>query len=257
MKLKVLGALAVATLTTLSLQASSAQLRECQRQSARLIKRNAALTEQLRNCGRGGNTGELDRLRSENLSLRDRNLSLRNRNQNLRSEVDQLTVTNSSLMSENVAISTENSDLRERNQTLRQRNRRLRRELDNLRGNGRDGQYFCYAGCTDFSGKVDMKLLASGLGVFELEAQNNALSNAQNSYSCNFGVKNVKCEMQGQTERHYCVAACTDFSGRADDRYIAGAQGKSETEARYNALKKAHDENSCTFGVAVSNCTQR
>lgn len=159
------------------------------------------------------------------------------------------------LRSENARLNSEVDRMRSDNLRVMDENRELRRQIDDLLGRNRVDSFICSASCTDRFGSVDLRYLALGTGFFEAEADVNAKREVQSQYSCNFGVKLVKCEqVTSEVPRNYCVAACTDRFGSLDERYSIGERGRNLVEAETLALKAAQKKFSCNFGVKIKTC---
>ncbi len=196
-----------------------------------------------RNPGHGPVNGrEVEELRRENRRLND--------------SIDRLTSDNRNLSDSNARLSYDNNALTDSNNRLLRENIDLRRQLDDLQGGGgRDRGFFSYAGCTDAYGTVDVKYIAAATGMFQLEAETNALKAVQAERKCTYGVKTVETEeIRTGIERNYCTAGCTDAYGSVDTRYIQAGKGRNMAEAKFNALKSAQKTYSCTYSVKIQNC---
>ena len=53
---------------------------------------------------------------------------------------------------------------------------------------------YCVAGCKDFSGNVDQKYIASGMGRNATEATFSAVKAVSSKYTCNYGIKVQACQ---------------------------------------------------------------
>lgn len=141
------------------------------------------------------------------------------------------------------------------NQFLRDSNNDLRDRLDQCEGsNLPTGNVFCTASCKTSSGAPNLSYLGSGEARFELEAQNLAVQDVRSKYSCSWGIVNVECSPQGYEPVKYCVAGCKTSSGSVNLSYTKGASGRSEAEAKFNALKEVKKSYSCSWGMKVSRC---
>jgi hypothetical protein len=163
--------------------------------------------------------------------------------------------------------------LRDENENLRRDNENLRAQIDEMNRDHQDRRdprdprgpqgpmpgpsmgFFSYAGCKDFQGTPDLKLIASAEGVFGLEAQTNAQKKVAASYSCSYGITAVKTEEIRSTGAiSYCVAGCKDFQGNIDQKFIQSGRGRNQTEAEFNALKAVATSYSCSYGIKVQAC---
>lgn len=181
---------------------------------------------------------------------------LRRENRRLNETVERLTSDNRNLSDSNARLSYDNTALTDSNNRLFRENADLRRQLDDLQGGGynRD-RFFSYAGCTDRFGAVDMRYIAAGAGLFQLEAETKALQATQAEKSCNLGVKVVESEeITSGIEKNYCTAGCTDRFGVIDTRYIQSGKGRNMAEAKFNALAAAQKTYSCNLSVKIQNC---
>ena len=159
------------------------------------------------------------------------------------------------LLEENRRLNFEVDRMRSDNLTIMEQNRELRRQIDDLLGRNNTSSFLCSAGCTDRFGSVDTKYLSLGSGQFEVEADVNAKREVQSAYSCNYGVKTVKCEkVTSEIPQNFCVAACTDRFGSLDERYSVGERGRNLVEAETLALKAAQKKFSCNYGVKIKSC---
>lgn len=215
--------------TQTSLQSTETQLRQCQltntggngngaenrRLRKQLRRTEAQLQQCLSNNTGGGNHGEVARLRRELKEARRKNEVLRN----------------------------ENFDLQDR-----------LLECESTNNPPPANDYFCTAACKTYSGKADMSYLGAGVAYFELEAQTAAVQDVRKKYSCSYGITNVECAQQTFENANYCVAGCKTYSGNVDLSYTKGASGKSQLEAKFNAIEKVKKSFSCSYGVKVSNC---
>jgi hypothetical protein len=141
------------------------------------------------------------------------------------------------------------------NQFLRDSNNNLRDRLDQCEGsNLPTGNYFCSASCKTSSGQPNLSYLGSGEASFELQAQNLAVQDVRSKYNCSYGIVNVECSIQNYEPVKYCVAGCKTSSGNVNLSYSKGASGKSETEAKFNALKQVKNSYNCSYGMKISSC---
>ena len=144
--------------------------------------------------------------------------------------------------------------LRRENQQLAETNRMLQRRIDQLEGRD-NAQYICSAACVSSSGGLDLRYMGSATAFNQAEADYLSKQDLSKKFSCNFGARTYKCDMMmSEVPRNFCTAACVSSSGSADERYIAGARGRSLVEAEilaYQELKKTY---SCNFGMTVVNC---
>lgn len=141
------------------------------------------------------------------------------------------------------------------NQFLRNSNDNLRNRLEQCEGsNLPSGNFFCTASCKRSNGAPDLSYLGSGEANYELQAQNLAVQSVKSKYNCNYGIVNVECSIQGFEPVKYCVAGCKRSNGDVDLSYSKGASGRSETEAKYNALKEVKKSYSCNYGMKISQC---
>jgi hypothetical protein len=145
--------------------------------------------------------------------------------------------------------------LRTENLRLREANRRLQRRIDELEGRYPTDEFFCAAGCVSYAGMIDMRYLMTATAVTELEADLLAKQTTQRTYACNYGVQKYKCEeIRTTVPRSFCTAACVDYSGNADQRFLVGARGRNVTEAEVAALKGAQAKYACNYGVKIVDC---
>ncbi len=118
----------------------------------------------------------------------------------------------------------------------------------------RFAQFDSSAACTSFNGNLDLRNIGYGSGPSLAQAKAIALQQAQANFRCNYGVKVF--EESHLLTPSYCTAACVDFSGKLDPRYSRGMRGRSEVEAKFNALSKTQSDFKCTYGVQVSECSR-
>jgi hypothetical protein len=143
------------------------------------------------------------------------------------------------------------------NNRLQDDNRDLRRQLDDLQNDrrGRTLGFFSYAGCTDFTGKIDLRYVVSSEGRMALEAETAAKQNVASNYSCSRGIVTGETEeIRFTQENNYCVAGCTDFAGKVDQKYIQSGSGRNMTEAKFNAIKAVSKNFSCSRGIQIQAC---
>lgn len=119
---------------------------------------------------------------------------LRRENRRLNETVDRLNSDNRSLSESISRLGYDNNVLVNQNNNLLRENMDLRRQLDDLQGGNRNLGFFSYAGCKDYTGNVDTKLVKSGMGRNATEAQYNAMKEVTKNYSCSFGVKVQACQ---------------------------------------------------------------
>jgi hypothetical protein len=141
------------------------------------------------------------------------------------------------------------------NQFLRDSNNNLRDRLDQCEGSSLPtGNNFCTASCKTSSGAPNLSYLGSGEAQFEIQAQNMAVQDVRSKYNCSYGIVNVECSVQGYEPAKYCIAGCKTSGGNVNLSYTKGASGKSETEAKFNALKEVKKSYNCSYGMKVSHC---
>lgn len=114
----------------------------------------------------------------------------------------------------------------------------------------------CSAACVDFNGNTDMKYHEVATAPSQLEAELNAKQATQKKYSCNYGVKKVKCEdiLTNNAQAKLCIAGCVDFNGRIDEKYLGSAKGRTLLEAESAAIKATQSKYSCNYGTKIQAC---
>jgi cell division protein FtsB len=144
--------------------------------------------------------------------------------------------------------------LRRENARLTDENFRLQQRIDVLEGRGRE-QFFCSAACVNYSGTIDNRYLMTATAMTQLEADLLAKKEVQKKYSCNYGIQTYKCEaMRTDVQKNFCTAACQDYSGNPDQRYMAGARGRNAAEAEVLAIQEVQKSYSCNYGIKIISC---
>ena len=88
--------------------------------------------------------------------------------------------------------------------------------------------------------------------MLEVEADVNAKREVQFAYSCNYGVKTVKCEkVTSEVPQNFCIAACPDRYGSLAEGYSVGECGRNLVEAGTLALKATQKKFTCNYGVKI------
>lgn len=154
------------------------------------------------------------------------------------------------------ALRKENKGLREQVRILEDENEQLEQELSELRGDNKPPFHFCASGCKKSDGKVDLQFLGSGVSEFLIKAENDSYANVKSKYTCTFGIKKAFCDQLHPFKKFYCTVACKMSDGSADTSYMVGDEGRSLSEAKYNATLKLKKKYSCTFGAVVSRCSK-
>lgn len=180
---------------------------------------------------------------------------LRRENRRLNETVDRLNSDNRSLSESISRLGYDNNVLVNQNNNLLRENMDLRRQLDDLQGGNRNLGFFSYAGCKDYTGAVDLKLIQSAEGRMPLESETNATQKVSSTFSCSFGIAVAKTEeILNRDAKFYCVAGCKDYTGNVDTKLVKSGMGRNVTEAQYNAMKEVTKNYSCSFGVKVQAC---
>jgi predicted RNase H-like nuclease (RuvC/YqgF family) len=172
-------------------------------------------------------------------------------------EVEQLRIENRRLQEDVSRLQYDTNRLSDENYRLQNDNRDLRRQLDEIMngGNPRIVSVFSYAGCTDFTGAVDLKYIRSAEGRNALEAETKAKQAVTAAYTCARTVAIVKTEeIKLNQPAVFCVAGCTDFTGAVDQKYVKSASGRNTIEAQYLSIKAVSAAFTCAREIKVQAC---
>ncbi len=154
----------------------------------------------------------------------------------------------------------ENDNLRKENLALRDRLDQASRDHDRDHRDPRDPRdsslgFFSYAGCKDFQGGIDLKLISEATGSMQLEAEFLAKQKLAARFSCSFGISTVKTEeIRTNVENSFCLAGCKDFQGNVDLKFVLSGKGRNKTEAEFNAVKAVGSSFRCNYGIKVQAC---
>ncbi len=193
------------------------------------------------NSSKPGGGREVEELRRENRRLNDSIDRLNSDNRSLSESISRLNYDNNNLLDSNNRLIRENMD--------------LRRQIDDMQAPSRSLGFFSVAGCKDFAGNVELKLLQSAEGRMPLEAETLSTQSVASKYSCTYGIAVLKTEeIRSREANNYCVAGCKDFAGNVEAKLIKSGTGRNTLEAQYNAMKEVAKSYSCTYGIKVQAC---
>ena len=114
--------------------------------------------------------------------------------------------------------------------------------------------YDAAAACTTSTGKPELRQAKGGQGFSATEAATNARIAAQAAFGCSWGIVDVGASQE--LRQAYCTAACTSSTGVPDARQARGAEGRNRTEALVKSVAATQAAFSCSWGVAITECSE-